>query len=450
MKALLSRIHAKLGDLWWYTILLFVAQRFGDVINMFVGLWIVPKYVPMEELGAVLPLTSVVSLIGIPLSIIAIPFLKFIAVFAEKKEYGKAKALIRDTFIGTGVFALLSILIAYFVLPLFFERLRVQNGSLAFLLVVITVLTAVSTVFFNAVCGLKLFGATIWFNAATAPLRLILMFIFMPFRALSGYVMGQAANPGVTIVGSFVVLRKFFKSAGPCVSYWTEYGQDILRYTWPLAIMTIVNAVAGNMDMLVIRHRLCEFESAGYYMVTRFSDIALQLGSVFTAFLLPLLAGKNGNDGESRKLTLHSVVGVSAAGLFLSGALALFGRPLLSLKAEWAPYASLTPHMVALSINGTIGMACLCMTTALMARSRFGFLWYCLPLSLGKSLFLYALTGYTFFVGKVPDGWIDFLTKLNPCSLSVVLWGMMICSVLTFVLLCFQCFSTEHARRFSK
>ena len=43
LRELLSRIHAKLGDLWWYTILLFIAQRFGDVINMFVGLWIVPK-----------------------------------------------------------------------------------------------------------------------------------------------------------------------------------------------------------------------------------------------------------------------------------------------------------------------------------------------------------------------------------------------------------------------
>ena len=435
MREFLSRIHAKLGDLWWYTILLFVAQRFGDVINMFVGLWIVPKYVPMEELGAVLPLTSVVSLIGIPLSIVAIPFLKFIAVFAEKKEFGKAKALIRDTFIGTGVFALLSILIAYFVLPFFFERLRVQNGSLAFLLVVITVLTAVSSVFFNAVSGLKLFGATIWFNVATAPFRLILMLVFMPFRALSGYVMGQAANPGITIVGSFVVLRRFFMTAGPCVSYWGEYGRAIFHYTWPLAIMTIVNAVTGNMDMLVIRHRLCEFESAGYYMVTRFSDIALQLGSVFTAFLLPLLAGKNGNDGESRKLTLHSVVGVSAAGLILSGALALFGRPLLSLKAEWAPYASLTPHMVALAVNGTIGMACLCMTTALMARSQFGFLWYCLPLSLGKSLLLYALTGYTFFVGIVPESWIKALETFNPCRLSVVICIMIVSSAVTSVVL---------------
>ena len=435
VRMFLSRIHAKLGDLWWYTILLFVAQRFGDVINMFVGLWIVPKYVPMEELGAVLPLTQVVGLIGVPLTIISIPFLKFIAVFAEKKEFGKAKALIRDTFVGTGVFAVLSIQIAYFILPFFFERLRIQSGSLAFLLVVITVLTAVSTIFFNAVSGLKLFGATIWFNVATAPLRLILMLVFMPFRALSGYVLGQAANPGVTIVGSFVVLRKFFRTAGPCVSYWREYGFAIWRYTWPLAVMTIIGAVTGNMDMLVIRHRLCEFESAGYYMITRFSDIALQLGSVFAAFLLPMLAGKDGNDGESRRLAFHSIMGVTVAGLLLSAALAAVGRPLLSLKPEWAPYAPLTPHMVALAVNGTIGMVCLCLTTTLTARSQFGFLWYCMPLSVIKSVVLYALTGYTFFSGFVPSAWINAVANFNPCRLSVVLWVMIAGNVASLVVL---------------
>lgn len=60
MKSILHRIHERCGDLWWYAILLFVAQRFDNVINMFVGMWLVPKYVPQEELGAVLPLMSII------------------------------------------------------------------------------------------------------------------------------------------------------------------------------------------------------------------------------------------------------------------------------------------------------------------------------------------------------------------------------------------------------
>ena len=55
MKSILHRLHVRCGDLWWYAALLFIAQRFGDTINMFVGMWLVPKYVPQDELGAVLP-----------------------------------------------------------------------------------------------------------------------------------------------------------------------------------------------------------------------------------------------------------------------------------------------------------------------------------------------------------------------------------------------------------
>ena len=431
----MNRIHAKLGDLWWYTILLFCAQRFGDVINMFVGLWIVPKYVPMKELGAVMPLTNIVSVIGIPLTIIAIPFLKFVAIFAEKKEFGKVKALIRDTFIGTGIFALLTILIAYFILPLFFERLRVENGSLAFLLVATTIITAVSTITGNAVSALKMFSQTVWYSAIAAPLRLVLMVILMPFRPLSGYVAGGAALPAVGVIGPLFALRKFFKSDIKAEPYWKEYGRDILKYTWPLILMTIFSAVTSNIDTLVIRHRLCDFESAGYYMITRFSDIAMQLGSVFTAFLLPILAGKNGNDDESRKLILHSSVGVLTIGTGMSLTLLVFGERLLNLKSEWTTYASLSPHMFGFAAMSTIQMAANCITTAFIARGCFAFLWYFIPIISAKSIILYTTTGYTFFTNILPAPIMQSIADFNPCRLSIVLFAMLITNVLILILL---------------
>ena len=43
MKVLLQRLHAKLGDFWWYSLMIFVASRAADYLNVFVGLWLVPK-----------------------------------------------------------------------------------------------------------------------------------------------------------------------------------------------------------------------------------------------------------------------------------------------------------------------------------------------------------------------------------------------------------------------
>ena len=420
MKAFLSRVHAKLGDLWWYTILLFIAQRFGDVINMFVGLWIVPKYVPMEELGAVLPLTNIVGLIGVPLGIVAIPFLKFVAVFSERGEMGKVKALIRDAFVGTAILAVASCLLAWLVLPFFFERLRIENGSLALLLVALTIASSSAGIFLNAMDGLKKFRITVWFQAIAAPVRLLLMVVFMPFRALSGYVVGQGAMPLVYIVGSLLSLRKFMKSPIVPVPYWKEHGREMMAYTWPLIVSAVIGAIAGNMDTLVVRHRLCEFESAGYYILTRFSDMSIWLGAAFTCFLTPMLAGKNGDDGNARKLLLHSICGTAIMGGLVSLGLLVVGERILGLKGEWAVYCPLARQMSLLAFNGMLAMVATCVVAAFTARGRFGFFWYYLPFCLLKSVALYSLTGYTFFAGILPASWLDAMTAFNPCRLIVV------------------------------
>ena len=60
----LRDLRTKLGPLWWYTLMIFLVQRFGDVINAFIGVWLVPRYVPMEELGSLRPLMQIGALLG--------------------------------------------------------------------------------------------------------------------------------------------------------------------------------------------------------------------------------------------------------------------------------------------------------------------------------------------------------------------------------------------------
>ena len=45
MRRLLDRLHKRMGDFWWYSLMLFCACRAADLLNAFVGLWLVPKYV---------------------------------------------------------------------------------------------------------------------------------------------------------------------------------------------------------------------------------------------------------------------------------------------------------------------------------------------------------------------------------------------------------------------
>lgn len=419
--ALFKAVHAKLGDLWWYTILLFVAQRIGDVINMFVGLWLVPKYVPQQDLGAVLPLSQAVSLVGLPLGILAIPFMKFLNFYAERGELGKIKSLLRDVFLGTAALALLTLLTAWLVLPFFFERVRVAAGSLGFLIVLGSVLTAVSTIFGNAVQGLKLYQATVWFNLLGAPLRVAIMLVTMPFRALSGYFAGQCAAPGTSILGAVWVLRRCLGRAVQAVPYWREDGSAMIRYAVPIAIWTIVGTISGTIESLVIRHRLSDFESAGYYMLTRFTDIASYFGTTFIVFLFPMVASLAAKGGESKRVLLHSVVGSSVGGLLVGVLLWIGGERLLSLQALWADYVPMAGMMFPICVLNVLMIVGGCFVTYEIAQGRFGFFRYAIPLTLLKLAILYSATGIGFFHGVLPEDWISAVMALNPCRLSFII-----------------------------
>ncbi|MCQ2390462.1 MAG: hypothetical protein MJ240_03465 [Kiritimatiellae bacterium] len=422
----LSHIHAKLGDLWWYAILMFVAQRFSDVINMFVGLWLVPRYVPMEELGAVLPITALVGFVGLPLTILATPFLKFVTQFNDGGEKGMVKALIRDAFLGTIVLAFAIFLLSWFVAPFFFERMRVKTGMLGALVLGVSIVNASGMIFANAVQGTKRFTALTWFAVLGAPIRLLVMLLAMPFRALSGYVVGQGAPCLVCMVGSFWTLRDFLSREVPCVSYWKKYGHSIIMYTLPFALWTIMTTMSGSVEALVIRHRLSDFESAGYYIITRFSDIAGYLGFTFSGLLFPMVASENAYSEGARRMLVHSVMGTCVCGLACVGALYVFGDLFLELTPCWSPYKALVPHMTALAFHSTVCILVTCLLVYEIAQGRFRFLWYAVPILALKCLVLYSATGYNFFGRWLSEKTIHTIAQFNPCRLSVIIGILLI------------------------
>jgi hypothetical protein len=126
----LQRVKLWLGPLWWYTAILFFVQRLGDLVNAFVGLYLVPHYVSQSELGAVLPLTQVGGMLALPLTILMMTFSKYANTYATRGEYGKVKSLLRDIFILALFLFVATLLYARFFMPLVFERMRVSDGRL--------------------------------------------------------------------------------------------------------------------------------------------------------------------------------------------------------------------------------------------------------------------------------------------------------------------------------
>ena len=423
MTALLQRLHAQLGDFWWYSLMLFAACRAADCLNVFVGLWLVPKYVEPSELGAVMPLTNFATFLAIPIAVFASTFRNELTTLAISRKFGQMKTLIRGVFIATAVFLFLAIVICRFILPFYLERIRVAEGSLALVIIITSFITAIAPIYNNALQSLKKFKDSSALALVGAPLRLITMLVTMPLRALSGYFVGQCAVPASQIIGSVFCLRK--ELSVPAEPYWNR---EIVRRFGRLFLIFGVSAIAGGISSLVestvLRQRLPELDSAAYYMVTRFSDIAGFLATALTFTLFPFTAELAAKGKDTRPLILKTSLAVLVTNAALAAFFWLFGERILTFLPHGSQYASFW-----WAIPWIIGITSITLYnnfywTAEVSAFRFSCMVWWIPLNLLYPAALLLVTGYGYFTAYLPASWTDFLATHNITSLSAMLWWM--------------------------
>ena len=423
MKVLLQRIHSRLGDFWWYSLMLFLACRAADCLNVFVGLWLVPKYVEPSELGAVMPLTNFANFLAIPIAVFASTFRNELTSLAINRKFGQIKTLIRGVFIATAVFLILAIVTCRLTLPFYLERIRVAEGSLALVIIITSFITAIAPIYNNTLQSLKKFKASSALALLGAPLRLVTMLVTMPLRALTGYFIGQCAVPASQIIGSVFCLRK--EMSVPAEPYWTK---EIVRRFGHLFLIFGISAIAGGFSSLiestVLRQRLPEIDSAAYYMVTRFSDIAGFLASALVFTLFPFTAELAAKGRDTRPLIMKATLAVFVTNAMLAAFFWVFGERILEILPNGSEYASFwwaIPWIIGIcSINLFTGFY----LTAETSAFRFGFMKWTIPLALLYPAMLLLVSGHGYLTGYLPESWTAFLTEHNITSLSSMLCWM--------------------------
>ena len=421
MRVFLEKLHTRLGDFWWYSLMLFCACRAADLLNAFVGLWLVPKYVDPTELGAVMPLTQFANFLAIPVAAFANTFRNELTRLSINKEFGKLKTLMRGVFVATAIFLFLAIVVARFVLPAFLERIRIVEGSLGLVIIAASFVGAVAPIYTNALQALKKFKAQSLLSIVGAPVRLIAMLIAMPFRAITGYFVGQAATPAFSIAASVVALRKELSvKAEP---YWNS--TTFRKFSAIFAIFLgwgFSGGFCGLVESTIIRQRLPNLDSAGYYMATRFSEIATYLYGALIFTFFPFAADLANDSKKHVKLILKSI-GVNlafCAALVL--VFALVAKPFLTFLPHGEDYGAywwVVPWLIT-----TAGLASIhgFYTTAEIAANRFGFLKWTIPIDLVYPALLLLVTGYGYFIPYLPASATAFLMAHNIYSLKTMLW----------------------------
>ncbi len=418
-----SKLHARIGDFWWYSLMLFCACRAADVLNAFVGLWLVPKYVDPSELGAVMPLTSFANFLALPAAAFANTFRNELTRLSVNHEFGKLKTLMRGVFIATAIFLFLAIIVARFTLPLFLERIRIVEGSLGLIIIAASFVSAVGPVYSNALQTLKKFKEYSLINMISAPVRLLTMLVAMPFRALSGYFIGQASVPAFSIVASIFSLSKELSVSAE--RYWDR---DTFKKFASLFMVFLVWGGAtgfyGLVESTIIRQRLPDLDSAGFYMTTRFSEIATYLYGALIFTFFPFAAELAKDRKAQNKLIIKATSANIAFCMVTALVFCFIAKPVLSILPhgeQYAEYWWAVPWMIAIT-----GLSCFYgfFTTAETAASRFSFLRWAIPLDLAYPVLLLAVTGHGYFAGFTPDSWTDFLTTHNIYSLRTMLCWM--------------------------
>ncbi len=369
-------------------ILLFIALRAGDLVSVAAGMWFVPRYVSPEDIGAVLPVTSFATFLSLPMFAFAMTVMKESACLAANGERGKVKSLLCGVFVA--VAAILAVVLASSVVavPHFLKAMRVSDASVGVLVVSAAFLGCVAPVYTDALQSLKRFRALAAVEFGGAAARFLVMLAAMPFRALAGYFAGQAALPAFRIAGSVVALRKDL--AVPAEPYWNGESARRMAFAF-LAVLAYqgVPMAAALVEQSVLRTGFSSMDSAGYYMVSRFSDFLHYLTFPLLLVMFPYTATAARRNASTRPFVLKCAAVTLAAAALMAGAYALFGENLLSLMphgSDYAAYARWMPWLVVITALTTCQVF---YTNAEVSAGRFGFLAWLVPLHVVYPALLY-------------------------------------------------------------
>ena len=376
-----------------HSLMLFLALRVGDFVNVAAGMWFVPKYVSPEEIGAVLPLTSFATLVSLPMFAFAMTVMKESAWLAANGERGKVKSLLRGVFVAVAAVLALVLVVAAIATPGFVAKMKVSDASAGYLVVAAAFLGCAAPVYTDAIQSLKRFKALGAIEVAGAVVRFATMLVAMPVRALAGYFAGQAALPAFRMAASVFVLRRDL--AVKAEPFWDRDAvrRMSLAFVAVLAYQAVPMA-AALVEQSAMRIALPSVDSAGYYMASRFSDFLHYLTFPLLLVLFPYTATAARRGEATRPFVLQC----SAAALAVSAAMvavyALFGAELLALMphgGDYAAYAGYMPWLVAITALTSCQVF---YTNAEVSAGRFGFLWWFAPLHAAYAAALHFATAH--------------------------------------------------------
>ena len=373
-----------------HTLFLFLALRASDVITLLGALYFVPKHVAAEELGAILPATSFATFLALPLFAFAMTVMKEASVLAAENRRGELKALLRGAFAAGAAAIAILLMLAGALVPAFLAKMKIADSAVGFFVLATAFLGCVAPVFTDQLQSTRRFAALGAIEVGAALLRLLVLVVTMPFRALAGFFAGNATVPVIRIAGAIWALRAELRV--PAKPFWTQTAVRRIALAF-LAVLVYQFATMGVAlyEQTALRTLLPTAASAGYFMLTRLSDLLNYLTLPLILVLFPYTAAIAQRGETTTALVRKSIAVAFGAATILSLVYALWGAELISFIPHGEEYAGFAPLLPLLVLIGALTAGQVFYTNTEVSAARFGFLRWLVPLNLAELAALHVL-----------------------------------------------------------
>lgn len=394
-------VQTRLGPFWWHSAAMFLASRISDFMHIAVGLFLVPLYIPEEQLGAVLPLLQLGSFFGVPLAAAAQTTARYITGFRVSEEAGRIRTILRDLMLLSLIVSAVGLLVVIVGQSFFSVRLRFEGYVVPLLVGGIIVVACWRPVLDLANQGLGHYYRITGSVLLTGLSKLVLALLLIPLFALEGYLAMQL------LVGVFVCIFllhgfiPYFKSEVTSVSN-RQLIREVGQYFLPILVLGVIMSFQSLMEPWIIRQRLPEVESAAYYVASRFGMIPAYLGGALATFLFPMVSEKHDREEPTSRLQFQVFGLVLGSGIIVTAFFYLSGEWLLHQFSGWRGYTKYSGLLWQTSLIAVMQSIISLYILHESACRRFGFLWVLIPVVLLGIGGLYSLMGWTFFRGVLP------------------------------------------------
>lgn len=368
------------------SLLVLLAARCGDAVQALIDLWIVPQNVAKVDLGAILPVVSGVNVLSLPLAIVVVPFSRWLAIYMERREFGKIKVLLRTIFWGAVVAVVLMGAFVWLCVPRVLSVLHVSEAGFPAILLLTGMFAALAPVFDASLQGLRKFGTVAGAGFLSAGARLLVSFVLIPIWTFGGYLLGMVAAFCVKMVVTAVGLRRELGAGEPVQSFIKTDGRAQLRYIIPLGFSLTIWNLVMSWQTMAVRLNLSETESAAYFFINRFANVGQWAGLSLLFVAFPTIAAAK---AEVQTLILRRTLALTlVAGAAVAVGYLFFLPSVMRSVALWRDFAPYVGFVALFTFRYAMGISVGAFIGCEQAAANFRYLFYLVPCVVVESVAL--------------------------------------------------------------